>query len=302
MMPALAGGSLGALLGQASDTLGEPRRQLMNALGLPEQGSELLSAILGMDPNDPLTQLGGAGVEMATDPLSYLGFLGGAMKPLMAGAGAADKLGDVSTLGRAAMSANAANEANGLRLGTEQLGRMGGAFGVDDMMAAGPRTGLYNRDLMGKSVNPLTPPSPIPATSTTISPDVQKVSAATTSKKSPIIAKRNARDAQMGANVTANDEMMGKASAAYNDPFENQGFALPGMMLSPQNPMRGNIMAQLNPQDAMAGIEPLLAQMGQAGGAAAAQGLSPWELALLTGAGGGAVGGGIYAGQNIMGR
>src|SRR5262245_47831989 len=98
MLPALAGGSLGALLGQAGEAMAYPRQQLMQALGLPETGTELLQNLLGADPNSPLTQLGGAGVEMATDPLSYLGFLGGALRPLFQTARGIDRAGDVATL------------------------------------------------------------------------------------------------------------------------------------------------------------------------------------------------------------
>ena len=282
MWPAIAGGSIGALLGQASDALSYPRQQLMQALGLPETGSALLQQLLGADPNDPLTQLGGAGVEMATDPLSYLGFLGGALRPLFQTASGIDRMGDVATLQRAAQQAKLANEASGMGLWNESLQRMGRAVTPDDVAAFGPRSGLYAR-------NP-TRTTAMEA-GNTVSPNVMQAGGQGRG------AINQARQAAMAQNASYNDQILGAAMDAYDEPFAygpGQTMALPGMMLSPQNPMRSNILARLNPDDALAGIEPLMASMSQA---AARQGqLSPWEMALLSGVGGGAIGGGIYAG------
>jgi hypothetical protein len=75
------GGTLGGVLGAAGDALSAPRRMLMNAVGLPESGTELLSKHLGLQADNPFTQGLGFLLEMATDPLSYaggaLGRLGG---------------------------------------------------------------------------------------------------------------------------------------------------------------------------------------------------------------------------------
>lgn len=279
MLPALAGGTLGGLLGQAGDVMAEPRNALMDALGLPQQGSALLSQVFGADPNDPLTQLGGAGVEVATDPLSYLGFLSGAMGGAVRGA---DALGDVTRLGRAAEAAWSANAANGFRFGTESLNRLGRAVTPDDVAAAGPRVGTYNRNLTRTTAGEV---------GGSVGRDVATAGKAGTGRA----AMGKARESQMAANRSANDMMMGDAMSMYDAPFEGQTMALPGMMLDPQSPLRSNILAQMNPDDALQGINPLIQALTQQ---ASMRGqMSPMEIAALLGAGGGAVGAGIYAGM-----
>lgn len=67
------GAGAGALLGTVGDVLSAPRRGLMNLLGLPETGSGLLHQVTGMDEESPLTRALGMGVEMLTDPLTFLG-------------------------------------------------------------------------------------------------------------------------------------------------------------------------------------------------------------------------------------
>ena len=279
MLPALAGGTLGGLLGQASDATGFFRNQLMDALNQPRQGSALLEKWLGADPNDPLTQLGGAFTEMATDPLSYAGFLSGAVGGALRGA---DALGDATRLQRAAGAAGAANTANDFRFGSESLQRMARQVTPDDVAAAGPRVGVYNRN-----------PTRITASELggSVSPDVASAGIAGTGKG----AMGKARANQMGMNAPANDMMMGDALSMYDAPFEGQTMAMPGMMLDPQSALRGNMLAQMNPDDAMQGINPLIEALKQR--MARQQELSPWEMAALGGAGAGAVGAGIYSGM-----
>lgn len=66
------GSGAGAILGTVGDVLSAPRRGLMNLLGLPESGSEML-ANAGMDKDSFWTHALGTGLEMLTDPLTYLG-------------------------------------------------------------------------------------------------------------------------------------------------------------------------------------------------------------------------------------
>lgn len=70
---AALGGVAGGALGAVSDTLQIPRRGLMQLLGLPEDGTELVSNLTGLDPESPWTKALGLGAEVATDPLTYLG-------------------------------------------------------------------------------------------------------------------------------------------------------------------------------------------------------------------------------------
>lgn len=67
------GSGAGAVLGTVSDVLSAPRRGLMNLLGLPESGADLLHQATGMDQDSFLTHALGTGFEMLTDPLTYLG-------------------------------------------------------------------------------------------------------------------------------------------------------------------------------------------------------------------------------------
>lgn len=61
------------LLGQISDVASAPRRALWSMMGLPEEGTEAVSQILGMDPASPWTQALGFGAEVLGDPLNLLG-------------------------------------------------------------------------------------------------------------------------------------------------------------------------------------------------------------------------------------
>jgi hypothetical protein len=76
------GGIGGGILGGATTALGyldKPRQWLWNALGLPDQGEDVLTN-LGMDKDNPLTKILGMGLNVAGDPLTYAGgFLGKAL-------------------------------------------------------------------------------------------------------------------------------------------------------------------------------------------------------------------------------
>lgn len=281
MLPALAGGTLGGLLGQAGDTLAMPRNALMDALGLPQQGSQLLSQMFGADPNDPLTQLGGAFTEMATDPLSYLGFLGGAAGGALRGA---DALGDATRLQRATMAAGGANAANDFRFGTEQLKRLARPGTLDDMMEAGPRVGVYNRNPGRNTAGEI---------GNSITPDVAFAGIEQTGKGRGAMGR--ARQSQMDLNRGANDMMMADSLGQYNTPFEGNTMALPGMMMDPMSALRATDIAQFNPQDAQTALTPLLEALKRS--AAREAELSPWEMAAIGGSGAGALGAGIYSGM-----
>lgn len=74
-----AGAGLGGLLGQVGDTLSYPRRELWKALGLPEYGHQVLEQYAGMDPESYLTKGLGMGLDIAGDPLTYAGMIGGGL-------------------------------------------------------------------------------------------------------------------------------------------------------------------------------------------------------------------------------
>lgn len=85
---ALGGAGTGAL-GQLGGILSAPRRGLwgavaggLGAMGIgdgvaPESGADLLSQTFGMDPSSVWTQGLGMAAEVVTDPLTYMGMLGG---------------------------------------------------------------------------------------------------------------------------------------------------------------------------------------------------------------------------------
>ena len=77
MLGAAAGAAGGGMLGQLTDTLSYPRRALWSLAGLPPGGSQALAQLFGMDPHSPWTQALGAGAEIATDPMTYLGAVAG---------------------------------------------------------------------------------------------------------------------------------------------------------------------------------------------------------------------------------
>lgn len=80
-----AAGLAGGALGQIGGVLSAPRRAVWGALGLPEEGRQVLGQYAGMDPDATSTHLLGAGLEMAGDPLTYammgLGGVAGALAP-----------------------------------------------------------------------------------------------------------------------------------------------------------------------------------------------------------------------------
>lgn len=111
-MSALAGGA-GGLMGQIGNVLSAPRRFAWDALGLPEDGSQLLAQTFGMDPESGWTKALGMGAEVALDPLTYAGFLlGGPMAKMGAqavnakrSAGLATEIEQVAAARRAAQEA-----------------------------------------------------------------------------------------------------------------------------------------------------------------------------------------------------
>lgn len=121
------GGLVGGALGQVGDVLSAPRRgawslaaKLGGALGIGsgeayDSGADLLHGTLGVDPNSLLGQIGGAGVEMVTDPLTFLG-------------GALGRLG-----GSAASAAGSVGD-DAARMGS-RLAKFAGS-GLDDAAAA----------------------------------------------------------------------------------------------------------------------------------------------------------------------
>lgn len=86
---AAGGGVFGGLLGTVGDALSAPRRWLWDALGLPEEGSQLAADVFGLDKEGGLAQALGFGAEVLGDPLTYagglLGKLGGAAAGRKAG-------------------------------------------------------------------------------------------------------------------------------------------------------------------------------------------------------------------------
>lgn len=114
MLPALASGfgsGMGAGLGQMAEGLDKPRQwawqgiaDLMGGGEAYGSGAELLSGLLGMDPESGLTQGLGIGAEMLLDPLTYaggaIGKLGGMGVNALRGARTADKVGDAATMAR----------------------------------------------------------------------------------------------------------------------------------------------------------------------------------------------------------
>lgn len=76
------GSGLGSGLSTVADVFDTPRRLLWQHVVSPLFGQELkggsdLLASLGADPEDTLTSLGGMGLDMVSDPLTWLGGLGG---------------------------------------------------------------------------------------------------------------------------------------------------------------------------------------------------------------------------------
>lgn len=313
LMAGLGGAAAGGLLGQLTDALGAPRRAVMGLVGQGltgrddiESGSALLEA-MGASPGGLASSLGGFAADTALDPLTYAGMIGGALAPsmlenksaLMAiGAGGSEADGAV-LMQKAAQMAGASNEARGLTLGTEpkQLARLGRAVTPEDVAAASPRTGLYGRNMTrttGMEAN------------STVSPNVASPPGLGAGATRPKL--NAARAGQMASNATANDAMLEGAQGAYNDPFQGgtgglaggaspgSPFTLPGQLLAPDNPARGNLLMQMEPHAAQQGIDPLLAQL--VAGQGRKQGMSPLELAMLGGSGAGALGGGVYAGMN----
>jgi hypothetical protein len=73
---AAAGGLLGqagSVLGTVGDYLQAPRKLAWGALGLPDTGTGVLQKYAGMDPDSVWTKALGTGLEVAGDPLTYLG-------------------------------------------------------------------------------------------------------------------------------------------------------------------------------------------------------------------------------------
>lgn len=99
---------LGGTLGQVSDALSAPRRYAWNALGLPEEGAELVANLTGMDRSSALAQALGLGAEILGDPLTYagsvLGGVGGrvARMPWNAESNLARKLASLEAAGASA--------------------------------------------------------------------------------------------------------------------------------------------------------------------------------------------------------
>lgn len=76
---AASGLGLGALLSGASEVMDSPRRWLWDALGLGENGGDLVRNQLGIDPDSLAGMVIGNGAEMLLDPMNLLGPLGGAL-------------------------------------------------------------------------------------------------------------------------------------------------------------------------------------------------------------------------------
>lgn len=301
-MSALAGAAGGSMLGQLSDTLGGPRRQVLQLLGQGlagrgdiNSGSALLEA-MGASPGGLASGLGGFAVDTAADPLTWLGFAGGPLAESLAGKSLLESIGiggdaaeGAETMAAAARAAEAANTAEGFDFASEATKKLGRAVTPDDVAAAGPRTGLYAKN-MTRSTGM--------EAGSTVSPNVAMPPGVPLSGPRPAVAA--ARQGQMGLNAGANDDMMAKAMGAYNDPYQGGQMALPGQMLGPQNPLRSNMLMQMNPQDAQQGINPLIAALRRR--QATAGQLGPMDLAALAGTAGGAIGGGVYSGMGGGGR
>lgn len=150
------GGAVGGALGQLSDTLSYPRRFLWHdLLGLPERGSEVLSQYGGMDPNSLLTQLGGMGLEMAGDPVTWatmgLGGLAGGVEggALAARAGLEGEIASQTALRDAAEAAMAQHADEIARIGAQQEGRfaqLGNVVDVPGLATGAERTFTANYD------------------------------------------------------------------------------------------------------------------------------------------------------------
>lgn len=286
MMGALGGMAAGALGGQLFDQLGMGREAVLGLLGRQlagkegvNSGSALLRALGLTDPGSLGDTLGGFGVDVLADPMTWLGLAGGGLAEGLARPTPLAAAGGAGRLQGAARAAGAANAATGKELGVEGLKRLGTAVTPEAVAAGGPRVGTYGQSLARKPGG-MERGSNVPM-------DVRMAGAGQGRK-----AAGQAREALMGRNAAANDTLMQDALAAYQDPYQGQTMALPGMMLSPQNPARGNPLMMMEPSAALAGLDPLAAAGGPGGGQ-----LSPLEIAMLLGSLGGAVGGGVYAGM-----
>lgn len=304
MMPvsALGGAAGGSLLSELLG-IGDPvRRQLMQMAGQGltgrediSQGSELLAA-MGADPEGGLARLGGFGLDTLADPMTWLGMAGGAALPAAAGT-AFERGGGLEAMKAAADAAVASNARKGISLAPEQLRRVGRAVTPDDVTRAGPREALYAR-------NP-TRQTGMEAGSTVPENLMQPLGPGPGAGTRRQIA--DARQLALDENAGANDAMLEMAleknygNPAAVDDAQRNIMSLPGMMLSPQNPLRDNFLMQMEPSAAQAGIDPLLALMQSGGFQRPSQAMSPWELAMLGGTGAGAIGGGVYAGMQPQG-
>jgi hypothetical protein len=319
MIGALGGALGGGMLGQLTDTLGIPRRAVLGLLGQGlagrddiDSGSALLEA-LGASPGGLLSSLGGFGTDVLADPLTYGGMILGALGEAGTAGRATESLANADRMQKAASAARAANEARGAEFGTESLQRLGRAVTPEDIAAASPRTGLYgfNPQRQGGTVSPnvaippevAAPPrlNAVPGGQGAIAPVAQGggLVQPQIAPGTPRGVVNQARQAAMAANAGGNDRMMLDALSRLGEPFEAGGgrigeMTLPGQLLAPGSPLRGNPLMRMEPNAAMQGIEPLLASLMQRkpGG-----GLSPWDMVLGGSMGGGAIGSGIYAGS-----
>lgn len=89
--PQAGGAALGGVMGQLGDAMSAPRRYLWSQLGLPEEGNKAVSSVLhsltgnDYDSENPLMRALGFAAEMAGDPLTYSGMLGGKTAQVLGG-------------------------------------------------------------------------------------------------------------------------------------------------------------------------------------------------------------------------
>ena len=268
-------------------------------------GSELLSAIAGVDPESGLGRYGGVAAELALDPMNLV--MGGAAGLVGKGVSAAGKAAKAARVAGATDDLAAGNrlaQAVGDAAGTYNPATMGpGNFPLGDAGQILPEMMIGGRKAAGVRAMPSNPNYPTILSGGPAARYADQVAAV--GKKAGLNAAES-RMAAMSANVSTNEAERAAAWASEGRPANTLGDLLgddAGMVAAGagRNPLIRRALASAGPS-----MNPALVQMGDTipeleKMLAAAQGspeVSPLLRQLMMVGGGGAAGG--YAGSRLM--
>lgn len=300
-----AGGVAGGILGQLDPVLGAPRRAIQgmvgSAIGAPEaqSGSELLKAMFGVDPQSAEGQFGGMAADMAMDPLTYLGALGGGGAGVLSGEGAIAK--ELADLDKIEAGTQAAMARNGAMESYSPVGQMG-MTPLDSMLPENVSGMMPEASRTFPNAGAMEPADPRMAQGIKNNPFLRQTAAA-----NPGMARADLGDVRskiMSGNGNANTGLLTDAMSSLPEEWQQMGGTSEqgrpqfnaSAMLDPSEDYQQSPLANMSPEMGMSGIEPLRARLVRE---LESQGqLSPTQKAAILGIGAGSIGGGVAANYN----